>query len=71
MPPGHAAPASPRSPSRKRAERWFSDENLDLFAHLLDDWFRIPGTPIRLGLDGLIGLIPGLGDILAGIASFC
>ena len=46
-----------------------SDENLDLLAHLLDDWFRIPGTSIRLGLDGLIGLIPGLGDLLAGLAS--
>ncbi len=55
---------------RKRAERWFSDQNIDLFAHILDDWFRIPFTPIRIGLDGLIGLIPGLGDILAGIASF-
>jgi hypothetical protein len=55
---------------RKRAERWFSDENLDFYAHLLDDWFHIPFTPIRIGLDGLIGLIPGLGDILAGIASF-
>jgi hypothetical protein len=63
----------PRSPTPRgfhgRAERLVSDENLDLLAHLLDDWFRIPGTPIRLGLDGLIGLIPGLGDLLAGIAS--
>jgi hypothetical protein len=55
---------------RQRAQRWFSDERMDLFAHLLDDWFHIPFTPIRIGLDGLIGLIPGLGDILAGIASF-
>ena len=54
---------------RARAEQLFSDENLDLLAHLLDDWFRIPGTSIRLGLDGLVGLIPGLGDMLAGIAS--
>jgi hypothetical protein len=55
---------------RQRAQGWFSDERMDLFAHLLDDWFHIPFTPIRIGLDGLIGLIPGLGDILAGIASF-
>src|ERR1700761_5411088 len=55
---------------RQRAQRWFSDENIDYFAHLLDDWFHIPFTPIRIGLDGLIGLIPGLGDILAGLASF-
>jgi hypothetical protein len=48
---------------------WFSDENLNLLAHLLDDWFRLPGTSIRFGLDGIIGLIPGLGDVLAGLAS--
>ena len=51
------------------ATTWFADENLDLLAHLLDDWFRVPGTSIRFGLDGIIGLIPGLGDILAGLAS--
>src|SRR5581483_10394500 len=56
--------------TRQRAQRWFSDENIDFYAHLLDDWFHIPFAPIRVGLDGLIGLIPGLGDILAGIASF-
>jgi hypothetical protein len=49
--------------------RLFADENLDLLSHILDDWFRIPGTRIRFGLDGIIGLVPGLGDILAGLAS--
>jgi len=47
----------------------FTDENLDLLAHVLDDCFRIPGTQIRFGIDGLIGLVPFLGDILAGLAS--
>jgi NAD/NADP transhydrogenase beta subunit len=47
----------------------FRDENLDLLSRLLDSWFRIPGTSIRFGLDGIIGLIPGIGDILAGLAS--
>jgi hypothetical protein len=69
LPPENASAASALT-VRQRAQRWFSDENIDFFAHLLDDWFRIPFTPIRIGLDGLIGLIPGLGDILAGIASF-
>jgi hypothetical protein len=50
-------------------ESLFDDENLDMLAHVLDDWFRIPGTSIRFGLDGIIGLIPGLGDVLAGLAS--
>lgn len=47
----------------------FRDENLDLLAHLLDDWFRVPGTSIRFGLDGILGLVPGLGDMLGGLAS--
>jgi NAD/NADP transhydrogenase beta subunit len=47
----------------------FRDENLDLLSRVLDSWFRIPGTSIRFGLDGIIGLIPGVGDILAGLAS--
>jgi hypothetical protein len=36
---------------------------------LLDEAFRIPGTPIRFGLDGVIGLVPGVGDVLAGLLS--
>jgi hypothetical protein len=49
--------------------RLFRDENLDLLTRVLDTWFRIPGTSIRFGLDGIIGLVPGIGDILAGLAS--
>ena len=30
---------------------------------LLDSAFRIPGTGIRFGLDAIVGLIPGLGDL--------
>jgi NAD/NADP transhydrogenase beta subunit len=56
--------------SRTRVGRSvFTDENLDLLAHVLDDCFRIPGTSIRFGIDGLIGLVPFVGDILAGLAS--
>jgi hypothetical protein len=46
------------------------DETLALLASLLDDMFRIPGTAIRFGLDPLIGLIPGIGDLISGLASF-
>ena len=40
---------------------------LDTLANLLDNRFRIPGTQLRFGLDGLIGLVPYLGDV-AGFA---
>ena len=56
-------------PSTKTGGAAFSDKNLDLLSHLLDDFIRIPGTPIRFGLDGIIGFIPGLGDIAGGLAS--
>jgi Domain of unknown function (DUF4112) len=47
-----------------------SDESLEIVAALLDDFFRVPGTRIRFGLDPLIGLLPGLGDAISGVASF-
>jgi hypothetical protein len=63
-------PERPGTGSRfKRANNLFADENLDFLAHLLDDVFRVPGTSIRFGLDGIIGLVPGVGDILGGLAS--
>lgn len=36
---------------------------------MLDDAIRVPGTNIRFGIDPLVGLIPGLGDLLGGAAS--
>ncbi len=46
------------------------DAFLNLLASLLDDAFRIPGTSVRFGLDPLIGLVPGIGDLITGAASF-
>src|SRR5579863_3204551 len=56
-------------------ERWakgawiFRDQTLQRLEVLLDEAFRIPGTNVRFGIDGIIGLIPGLGDVLAGLLS--
>ena len=33
------------------------------WAELLDNRFRIPGTTIRFGIDPILSLIPGLGDL--------
>ena len=38
-------------------------ERLDRLADLLDSRFRIPGLGVRFGLDGLLGLMPGVGDV--------
>src|SRR3984957_18029570 len=60
---------TPRLTQARRGSQLFNDENLDLLSHVLDDWFRIPGTSIRFGIDGIVGLIPGVGDLLGGLAS--
>jgi hypothetical protein len=44
-------------------------ERLERLGRALDARWRIPGTRFRVGLDGLIGLIPGIGDTLAAIPS--
>ena len=56
-------------------DRWnrgawlFRDRTLRGIEILLDEAFRIPGTRVRFGIDGIIGLVPGIGDVLAGILS--
>ena len=40
---------------------------LRAIAALLDSQFRIPGTRIRFGIDPLLSLIPGLGDLTSPI----
>jgi Domain of unknown function (DUF4112) len=42
---------------------------VEQLADLLDNAIRIPGTPWRIGLDPLLGLIPGLGDAIGAAAS--
>ena len=39
--------------------------HLDRLAHRMDSLFRVPGTQIRVGLDSILGLVPGVGDALA------
>lgn len=49
--------------------RFLGDEKLRWLEILLDEAFVVPGTGIRFGLDGIVGLVPGLGDVLAGALS--
>jgi hypothetical protein len=51
---------------RSRAQRI---ARLDALASLLDTAFLVPGTNIRFGLDGLIGLVPGIGDAITTLMS--
>ena len=40
-----------------------------LLARAMDSAIRIPGTGIRLGLDSIVGLVPGAGDLVASVMS--
>lgn len=46
-----------------------SIRNFERVAKLMDSQFKIPGTNIRFGLDAIIGLVPGAGDITSFIIS--
>jgi hypothetical protein len=67
----------PNSPGSALSEqnRWnrgawlFRDTTLQKIEILLDEAFRVPGTSFRFGIDGIIGLVPGLGDVLGGLLS--
>jgi hypothetical protein len=52
------------APSRGDAVR-----RMEMMAKLLDNAFVIPGTKQRVGIDAIIGLIPGLGDIATTLLS--
>jgi hypothetical protein len=44
-------------------------ERLRVITRVFDQAFAIPGTKWRFGLDALIGLVPGLGDIAGGLVA--
>jgi len=41
-------------------------ERLRRIGYLLDNSIPIPGTGYRIGLEAIIGLVPGLGDLVGG-----
>lgn len=53
-------PKIEKEKSRKRLER---------LAWYLDSSIKIPGLNARFGLDGLLGLIPGVGDTIGALVS--
>jgi hypothetical protein len=52
--------AAPRDFAEKREAL----ARLDALATFMDDAFFVPGTNIRIGTDALIGLVPGIGDLI-------
>ena len=60
----HRLPPESSSPDPQREAMVATAEFL---AKILDTTVKIPGTPFYVGLDPLLGLIPGIGDMIANL----
>ena len=61
--------SSPPPNPRTSAAQAATQQRLSALSHLLDNAIPIPGLGYRIGLDPLLGLFPGGGDLLAGLLS--
>jgi hypothetical protein len=41
-------------------------DRMKFVAYVLDEGIRVPGTGYRFGIDPLLGVLPGAGDVLSG-----
>jgi uncharacterized protein DUF4112 len=60
----HGGPGGGREQRGRRAL-----EQLRVVTRLFDQAFSVPGTRWRFGLDALIGLVPGLGDVAGAVVA--
>ncbi|ELY76733.1 DUF4112 domain-containing protein [Natrinema pallidum] len=44
-------------------------KRMRVVAHTLDEGFRVPGTDSRIGIDPIVGILPGAGDAAAAAVS--
>jgi hypothetical protein len=59
------------APGLSGEERARVIRRLQLLARFLDDCLLIPGTNVRFGFDGIIGLAPGIGDAISiGLSAY-
>lgn len=59
----------PRSPVLPVTQVSASIKRLRQMSHLLDNAIAVPGTKVRFGLDPILGVLPGGGDVLTGLMS--
>ncbi len=60
--------AKGKAPTSEKAHH--ASEVSRIIAHWMDEFIHIPGTSIRIGLDPIIGLVPGIGALLSSSVSF-
>jgi hypothetical protein len=61
LPPEGRSGSRPTNASLEPLFRWL--------ALIMDDLLRLPGTKLRFGVDPVIGLLPGIGDVTSAIIS--
>ncbi|NEP45946.1 MAG: DUF4112 domain-containing protein [Okeania sp. SIO2H7] len=65
-----SSPTPPDYPSGENFNnRTANVETLRKLSTLLDNAFQVPGTSIGVGIDPLLGLLPGGGDFIGGLLS--
>ncbi|HUQ69362.1 MAG TPA: DUF4112 domain-containing protein [Planctomycetaceae bacterium] len=57
-----------RTPGQSDAS-WSDREALRKLAGWMDSAFEIPGLGVRVGLDAVLGLLPGLGDLASSVVA--
>lgn len=59
----------PKVSSASAESKASSLKRVRTLSHLLDNAIPIPGTTYRIGIDPLLGLLPGAGDVVGAILS--
>jgi len=61
---GDAPRLRPEQPDLRRAREYRASqvERVERLAAAMDNMVKIPGTNVTLGLDSVVGLVPGVGD---------
>ena len=59
----------PARDSAYRAERVDRFAQFEKLTRFLDDAIKVPGTNLRIGWDSIIGIVPGLGDVVSTVLS--
>lgn len=69
LPSKHSMPATAPAYETSARKADAELERLEKLATLLDTSFKIPYTDFKVGLDSIIGLVPGVGDLGTGFVS--
>ena len=69
MPAAPTVAGSDRDKATRDETGFLQDHHLERYEEWLDAKFRLPVVGYRFGLDGLIGLIPGVGDVATAAVS--